>query len=205
LPKSSRTTHCESPPPATNGALLSRVFPSILTTHNAAHHHCPTLPLKPFPRYYTAPSLSGRAHCITPSLLDIRSGLLNAGYKVSSSHADKDALKTDAPSSAVWDMMRAWVKLHPVKNLPADSPATRLLAIEPKVAYSFEVHPEANPKSRAAGINRFQQNPLPNWGPKARAKRRKPTDDATDATATLEAASEADSASKKLKADQPPT
>ena len=125
-------------------------------------------------RYYTAPALSQRIHCVTPSLLDIRSAVLNAGYQVSSSHADKDALKTNATPNEMWDVMRGWVKLHPSKKCPPGSAAARLLAVEPKKPQSFELHPDANPASRVAGINRFQQNPLPNWGPKARARKRKP-------------------------------
>lgn len=131
---------------------------------------------------------------MTPSLVDIRSGLLNAGYQVSSSHADKDALKTDASADVMWDVMRSWTKLHPVKKMPADSTAARLLAKDPKVQHSFERHPDANPKSRASGISRFQQNPLPNWGPKARAKRKKQPQDGEGDTDVVKEAE-----SKKLK------
>ena len=39
-----------------------------------------------------------------------RSALLHAGFRVSLSHACKNAVKTDAPSSALWDIMRCWVR-----------------------------------------------------------------------------------------------
>ncbi|VDO15279.1 unnamed protein product [Rodentolepis nana] len=40
----------------------------------------------------------------------------------------------------------------------------------PKVC--FEEHPEANPPSRADGLVRYQRNPQPYWGPKARPSKK---------------------------------
>ena len=34
---------------------------------------------------------------------------------------------------------------------------------------NFDEHPDANPESRRSTLKRFQQNPLPNWGPKMKA------------------------------------
>ncbi|KAM5188683.1 tRNA (guanine(26)-N(2))-dimethyltransferase isoform 4-T4 [Callospermophilus lateralis] len=61
------------------------------------------------PLYYTLDQLSSTIHCNTPSLLQLRSALLHAGFRVSLSHACKSAVKTDAPSTALWDIMRCWV------------------------------------------------------------------------------------------------
>ncbi len=33
----------------------------------------------------------------------------------SASHRDPDAIKTDAPPEFIWDIMRCWVKMHPIK------------------------------------------------------------------------------------------
>lgn len=38
-----------------------------------------------------------------------RSALLHAGYKVSLSHACKNAIKTNSPPATIWDIMRCWV------------------------------------------------------------------------------------------------
>ncbi|XP_066449801.1 tRNA (guanine(26)-N(2))-dimethyltransferase isoform X2 [Eleutherodactylus coqui] len=124
------------------------------------------------PLYYTLDTLSSTVHCNTPSLLQFRSALLHAGYKVSLSHACKNAIKTDAPPSVIWDIMRCWEKLNPVKRekLSETSPAYHILGTEPSIEANFEIRQDANPKSRKMGLKRFQENPEANWGPKARAK-----------------------------------
>ena len=68
-------------------------------------------------------------HCDTPKMLAIRcenfvslqnkdflfhitirrSAILDQNYKVSLSHANPNAIKTDAPHSVFWDIMRCWV------------------------------------------------------------------------------------------------
>ena len=60
------------------------------------------------------------------------SALLNGGYKVSRSHAFAGSLKTNAPRSFIHEVMRAWVKKHPVKmqNIKEGQVAQRLLAKE---------------------------------------------------------------------------
>ncbi|KAF9914154.1 RNA methyltransferase tRNA(m5U54)methyltransferase [Lobosporangium transversale] len=121
------------------------------------------------PFYYTANGLSGTIHCTSIPLLNVVSALLHDGYRVSGSHAAQGSIKTDAPSSAVWDVMRSWVKLNPVKNIKPDSPAGRILAVEPKKIANFEMHPDARSESRKANLVRYQMNPTKNWGPQARA------------------------------------
>jgi hypothetical protein len=61
------------------------------------------------------------------------SAILNAGYKVSGSHCSPKAIKTNAPSSVVWDILRAYVKTNPVvmANISKDDPARNILAKEP--------------------------------------------------------------------------
>ncbi|KAM9313070.1 tRNA (guanine(26)-N(2))-dimethyltransferase [Gastrophryne carolinensis] len=124
------------------------------------------------PLYYTLDNLSSTIRCNTPGLLQFRSALLYAGYKVSLSHACQNAIKTDAPPSVVWDIMRCWEKQNPVKRekLSETSPAYHILSKEPGIQASFVVREDANPKSRKLGLKRFQENPEANWGPKARAK-----------------------------------
>ncbi|CAM4682160.1 tRNA (guanine(26)-N(2))-dimethyltransferase [Caretta caretta] len=128
--------------------------------------------LSDVPLYYTLDCLSSTIHCNTPSLLQFRSALLHAGYRVSLSHACKNAIKTDAPPSVLWDIMRCWERIHPVKRerLSDTSPAFHILSVEPTLQASFTIREDANPKSRKQGLKRFQENPEAYWGPKARAK-----------------------------------
>nr|XP_008542085.1 PREDICTED: tRNA (guanine(26)-N(2))-dimethyltransferase isoform X1 [Equus przewalskii] len=124
------------------------------------------------PLYYTLDQLSSTIHCNTPSLLQLRSALLHAGFRVSLSHACKNAVKTDAPSSAIWDIMRCWEKENPVKRerLSETSPAFRILGVEPRLQANFTIRDDANPSSRQRGLRRFQANPEANWGPRPRAR-----------------------------------
>uniref|UniRef100_A0AAX7T8H7 tRNA (guanine(26)-N(2))-dimethyltransferase n=1 Tax=Astatotilapia calliptera TaxID=8154 RepID=A0AAX7T8H7_ASTCA len=111
--------------------------------------------LEDVPLYYTVDNLSSTMHCNTPSLLQFRSALLHAGHRVSLSHACKNAIKTDAPPAAIWDIMRCWVNFTGEKeNFEA----------------CFTVREDANPQSRKRHLTRFQENPQAFWGPKARAK-----------------------------------
>ena len=41
-----------------------------------------------------------------PPLVDFRSAILNAGYRVSFSHCHPLSIKTDAPPSVIWDLLQ---------------------------------------------------------------------------------------------------
>eukprot|EP01114_Cavostelium_apophysatum_P018935 TRINITY_DN5959_c0_g1_i2.p3 TRINITY_DN5959_c0_g1~~TRINITY_DN5959_c0_g1_i2.p3 ORF type:complete len:327 (-),score=80.18 TRINITY_DN5959_c0_g1_i2:1106-2086(-) len=127
---------------------------------SVARDEIPTAPL-----YYTYEGLVNTLHLTPAPSVSIRSALLHQGYKVSGSHANPNAIKTDAPSSAVWDVMRAWAKLHPSKR-QGDFPGKAILAKEPSFVANFTEHPQANISRE---VPRFIPNPRPNWGPKPRA------------------------------------
>ncbi len=59
---------------------------------------------------------------------------MNMGYAVSGAHTNPAALKTDAPTQAIWDVMRAWNIKHPVseRRKGADSPARAILSKPPR-------------------------------------------------------------------------
>ncbi|VUZ40565.1 unnamed protein product, partial [Hymenolepis diminuta] len=150
-----------------------------------------------------------------------RSAFLNAGYRVSFSHAAQSSIKTDAPMSFVWDVMCAWkrkyeaeVATNMVKDASADNherqqekspPVTdrdngeakpeskkkrrkypkkhprseeylrvmnALMARPENPKVCFDEHPDSNPPSRADGLVRYQPNPQPHWGPKARPSKK---------------------------------
>ncbi|XP_015777123.1 PREDICTED: tRNA (guanine(26)-N(2))-dimethyltransferase-like [Acropora digitifera] len=83
-------------------------------------------------------------------------------------------------SAVVWDIMRCWEKLHPVKRKKENSPGATILSKEPAIQVSFKLKPGANPVSRQKKLLRYQENPEANWGPKPRAKRKKDEETITE-------------------------
>ncbi|CAG5134674.1 unnamed protein product [Candidula unifasciata] len=140
----------------------------IIGMLNVALEELPDVPL-----YYVLDAVCGVLHCTPPSMKVFRSALLNGGYRVSLSHAAKNSYKTDAPIGFVWDIMRAWVKNNPVssRRLTEGSIVKTILDQQQTYEVSFQEHADANPQSREKGLLRWQTNPEPYWGPKARAKR----------------------------------
>lgn len=63
------------------------------------------------------------------SSLSFSSALLNAGYSVSRSHASAGSIKTNAPISFVHDVIREFIKTHPVRRdkISDGSPALKML------------------------------------------------------------------------------
>ena len=103
-------------------------------------------------------------------ICDFRSALMNCGYRVSLSHANRTSIKTDAPPSVVWDIMRHWVKEHPVRQDRLQGVAAAILSQEPTIIANMELRPDANPESREKGLTRFQENPQRYWGPGMRSR-----------------------------------
>jgi tRNA (guanine26-N2/guanine27-N2)-dimethyltransferase len=106
-------------------------------------------------------------HCTPPKAEVFRSALINAGFRVSGSHANPLALKTDAPPEVVWDILRCWIQQHPVKTPEPGSYAAAILGKEVKTQADFKRAAGAVPASVKQGVARFVQNPA-FWGPKVR-------------------------------------
>lgn len=123
------------------------------------------------PLYLSLHSLCSTLKCTSPSASLFRYAIANAGYSISSSHALPLGLKTNAPMDVVWDIMRCWVKTHPVKAQAADLPGSIILSQEPVVQANFAKVNAALSKARTKGIPRFVPNPEDYWGPKPRAGR----------------------------------
>ncbi|XP_037882407.1 probable tRNA (guanine(26)-N(2))-dimethyltransferase isoform X1 [Glossina fuscipes] len=124
------------------------------------------------PLYYTLDKLCCVLKLEIIPILKFRTALLYAGYRVSFSHAYKNSIKTDAPASVIWDILRCWNKRHPVKEerMINGTPLKEILSKPCENEYNFDdLHPEANPKSRKDALSRFQANPTAFWGPGTRA------------------------------------
>ncbi|KAL1452933.1 hypothetical protein WDU94_007116 [Cyamophila willieti] len=120
--------------------------------------------IKDIPLYYTLTNLCSVLHCEVIPMQDFRSALLHAGYKVSLSHCAKNSFKTNASMTVVWDILRCWVKLHPIAEKRLEDTTVRnLLSKQPAFEANFAYHPESI--SDSAGLLRYQQNPAPYWGP----------------------------------------
>ena len=149
--------------------------------------------LPDLPLYYELSRLCNITKLSQGKITEYLSAILNAGYRVSLTHANKvrqilslrtttdlillgfqHGIKTDAPTSFLWSMMRAWArKIGKVKdNLSEGSPGKTIMMIRDETddQISFEEHPLANPESRKKNLKRFQINPEKNWGPKMRSK-----------------------------------
>lgn len=143
--------------------------------------------LPDIPLFYTLSDLCSTLHCNSPRMVDVQAAIVNAGFRVSQQHKEPQAIKTDAPDDVVWDIMRCWVKKHPVsdKRKGGSSPGEEILAREPKLEADFTV-PSCLLRRKPA--TRYQQNPEPYWGPKARATGNKRVRD-EDIGATLDSIS----------------
>ncbi|KAF2076456.1 hypothetical protein CYY_002259 [Polysphondylium violaceum] len=119
------------------------------------------------PFYFKADHFTHTLHLTTPATPMIKSALLNAGYKVSSSHI-LPCIKTNAPFDFLWDIFRTWSKEQPPKNLSPTSPAFAILSKEIKHKIDFTRHPLA--KGEHPDVPKYLPNPKENWGPACRAK-----------------------------------
>lgn len=125
------------------------------------------------PLYVTIHSMAATLKCEPPNVTLFRSAIINAGYRVSISHASALAVKTDAPMEVLWDIMRCWVKEHPIKNAEkySSTPGGIILSKEPKIEANWSRVSGAMSSAKEKKIPRFVPNPSNNWGPMSRAGR----------------------------------
>lgn len=70
---------------------------------------CTLQELPDIPLYYEYDQLMHVVKSAVPKSIDFRSALMNAGYRCSISHCNPKAIKTDAPTSFLWDIARTVV------------------------------------------------------------------------------------------------
>jgi len=68
--------------------------------------------LNDVPLFYTLPDICHVLGCPSPPMQQFQAALQNAGYRVSGYHKDPHAVKTDAPNSVIWDIMRVWCQAN---------------------------------------------------------------------------------------------
>ena len=143
----------------------------------------------PFPFYFIPSVLSKVIHCITPDENAIRGALRHAGYRVTRSHTKAGTIKTDAPWSFIWEVMREWARQKaPVREgaVREGTPGFKVMGLDKKKKSESEdagngdgegnarlniVFDEALGKETdKRKLVRYQVNPRENWGPMNRAK-----------------------------------
>ncbi|KAL4859544.1 putative tRNA (guanine(26)-N(2))-dimethyltransferase 2 [Chlorella vulgaris] len=124
--------------------------------------------LEDVPLYFSLHDVCKTIKTMPPRANVFRSALVNAGYRVSGTHANPLGIKTDAPWDVVWDVMRCWVRDHPGKAPAAGSSAEKILSREPQLKADFSRAQQAMSQARSKGVARFLPNPEANWGPKPR-------------------------------------
>ena len=138
--------------------------------------------LRDVPLFYSLPSMAStiKTHC--PPAINVHAALRNAGYRSSQTHVSADGIKTDAPSSVMWDIFRAWAKQNPPKsreNGGHPSIGARILAKASSTLKEVDFTPSDDlrrmfdaKRKKVKGkkrIARWAPNPEPGWGPKRAA------------------------------------
>ncbi|KAK5628485.1 hypothetical protein RRF57_004200 [Xylaria bambusicola] len=137
--------------------------------------------LEPYPFYFHPTNLAGAMRCVCPDEDSFRGALRHLGYDVTRSHCKGGSMRTNAPWSAVWHVMREWTRQKwPVKteNIKENSTAYRLLRLggtenkDDEIDKREVVFDQRLGRDQSKpGLIRYQTNPTENWGPQSRAKR----------------------------------
>lgn len=71
---------------------------------------------EPHPFFFNPSILARTLHCTVPSDAALRGALHGLGYRTTRSHTEPGSIRTDAPWSVIWEIMREWVRQkHPIK------------------------------------------------------------------------------------------
>ncbi|PHJ25977.1 trna (guanine -n)-dimethyltransferase [Cystoisospora suis] len=131
------------------------------------------------PLYYHLPTLCNRMklEMLKPALL--KSALIRLGYRVSHFHRDPQAIKTDAPSTVVFDILRTHGREHPPKH-----PGESTLLHKEIVTQGIVLAPVSGATSPSTNVPKWLPNPTSHWGPKSRATSKKRKNDSYDRLAS---------------------
>ncbi len=115
-----------------------------------------------------------------PKLALIQGALEGLGFKFTQSYYDPNLFKSDAPSHVIYDVFKKYKKDNYdqdyFKNVKEDSYKYKLLSKEIKVNPIFVQKEDTEEKKSSGNKGKYLPNPLPNWGPLARAKEKKPVE-----------------------------
>ena len=163
------------------------------------------------PLYYLLPDLCHILGCPMPPMNQFRAALSNAGYRSSAYHKEAQAVKTDAPNSVIWDILRNWCESNPPKKNSKNSKNRRnkkrkldkakqdhnaedgnvsdvpeVMDVSEKIlsikpSISVDFTIPTDFNKKVKKAARFPMNPEKNWGPKPRASGYKKGNDTMEA------------------------
>uniref|UniRef100_A0A7S0LH64 tRNA (guanine(26)-N(2))-dimethyltransferase n=1 Tax=Coccolithus braarudii TaxID=221442 RepID=A0A7S0LH64_9EUKA len=131
------------------------------------------------PLFTQLAALCATLHIGCPPTVAVMSALMRQGYRVSRSHTDPIAIKTDASFEALFDVLRCWAAEKEDKrgkggnvDLSETSPGHAILSKVPAVQADFRPLPQVQQllsKKGADGekVGKFLPNPA-EWGPGSR-------------------------------------
>ncbi|MCJ1398089.1 RNA methyltransferase tRNA(m5U54)methyltransferase [Xylographa trunciseda] len=75
--------------------------------------------------FFIIPSLLAKVlHCVAPSDAALRGALINLQYRVRRSHTKAGTIRTNAPWTVIWEVMREWVRQKAPVKVGAIKPGT---------------------------------------------------------------------------------
>ena len=159
------------------------VFPKtrarLLGTLEVMQEELPDAPL-----FYATDELCQTLHLTTPPRYVVEHVWQKAGYKLSVSHTNPLAIKTNAPHEFIWDFLRCWEKENPSKSKRQDA-ASVILGKEPTIQIDVKNIPRPTVEVKRP---RFLPNPQENWGPGSRAgKKREKVEGASSSSSSTKA------------------
>lgn len=140
-----------------------------------------------FPWLYDVSFMCHVVGCNGISVHVFKAALLELGYQVGTSHTNPQGIKSNAPPSVLWDIIRAWVSHSEIQLKPRapNSIACTILSRPSKLLSSLNFEELANSRTKSKESNRangVSYIPPPNafWGPLARPKAKLGQDDSFD-------------------------
>lgn len=122
------------------------------------------------PLFFSVNKMASILKMRVPRTKDLMSALVNAGYRVSSTHTNQNGLKTDAPSNVVWDIFCQIAEQQgPRSEAVSKDPLIKKILKRPRAkVYDLTYNRAIESESQKLSMLRFQVNPTREWGPKPR-------------------------------------
>ncbi|KAL9046848.1 MAG: hypothetical protein Q9214_000426 [Letrouitia sp. 1 TL-2023] len=78
----------------------------------------------PHPFFFTPANLARALHSSVPSDAAFRGALMRLGYRTTRSHTQPGSIRTDAPWSVIWEVMREWIRQKSPQKHEGPNPGT---------------------------------------------------------------------------------